>query len=122
MMMLTLVGGRWQEPRILVSSERALGSSVMQADSAVCQEIIRPSCNALPSPAHLVDLWRNLTGRTAESIEYHVQVLEDEEFLEVKALRSIAGGDAHAPVQYVCLSHSLTADRFLKPQSHSPVD
>ena len=94
----------------------------MQSDYALCREIMRACHDSHPNAVYFADLCRKLTGRTDESIRYHVQVLEDEGFVETGRLQSTASGATHAVVQYVRLSHPLAADRFLNPQLDGPAD
>ena len=58
--------------------------------------------------------------RTDETIRYHVHVLENEDFLETRALRSRVGGSALETVRYFKLSRPLAADRFLEKSQGPP--
>lgn len=85
----------------------------MQADYALCRDIMRACHEAQPNPLHFGDLCRQFPDRDHENIPCHIQVFEDESFLEDRKPCS-ASNPALEPVQYVRLSHPLAADRFLK--------
>ena len=85
----------------------------MQADYALCRDIMRACHEALPNALPLADLREKLPDTTDDNIRYHIEVLEREGFVETRQLRSSAGGPGVEPVRYVRLSHPLAAARFL---------
>ena len=85
----------------------------MQSDYVLCRDIMRACHDAHSNALHFADLCRKFPDRTDETIRYHIEVLEDEGFVETRKLQTTAGGTTRSVVQFVRLSHPLAADRFL---------
>ena len=81
----------------------------MQADYALCREIMWSCHDARPNAVNLANLRGKFPGRTDDDIRYHVRVLEDEGFVEARNLRSSTGNHPADAIQGVRLSHPLAA-------------
>ena len=90
----------------------------MQADYLRCRDIMQACHAAYPNPVHLAELCDKLADRVQRSIEYHIQVLEEEGFVESTKLQSKDG----SVIQNVRLSHPLAADRFVDSRRDGPTD
>ena len=92
----------------------------MQADYTLLRDIMRACRDARPNALQLADLRGKFPDRTDEDIRYHVQVMEDEGFVETWNLRSVTGNHPLDAIQNVGLSHPLAAERFLDRPAGPP--
>ena len=86
----------------------------MQAAYALCRDATRMYQHLRPNTVNVADLCSNVPDGPNEDIRYHVLVLEAEALVETRNLRFPATGSTLEVLQFVRLSHSLAANRFLE--------
>ena len=86
----------------------------MQADYALCRDIMRVCHEAHPTGLHFTALCMEFADNPARNVRYRVELQEDQGFVQVDKLRAIAGDATFESVQWIRLSHPLAADRFLE--------
>lgn len=87
----------------------------MQADYALCRDIMRACHDRYPQRIYFHDLLDGLPGRTAPDVEYHVLILEDHGSLQVDKTTVRTYDGTTTEVDRVRLSNLDVAKQFLNP-------